>query len=128
MQFSRSTKSSLIKIRKRYFCRCNIFSLGIFSFLIITFCIGFTRTEKKYVKVTDDGICNRKMEFKAKRKLMKMNKNYKKVDEKISRVWKYKEIVTKYDLYNSAFKSLFSQITRIFSISWNLFFLANFYA
>ena len=68
------------------------------------------------------------MEFKAKRKLMKMNKNYKKVDEKISRVWKYKEIVTKYDLYNSAFKSLFSQITRIFSISWNLFFLANFYA
>ena len=65
----------------------------------------------------DDGICNRKIEFKAKRELMQMNRNYKKVDEKISRVWKYKEIVTKSDLYSSAFESLFSQITRI----WKLF-------
>ena len=67
--------------------------------------------------MTDDGICNRKIEFKAKRELMQMNRNYKKVDEKILRVWKYKGIVTKSDLYNSAFESLFSQITRI----WKLF-------
>ena len=67
--------------------------------------------------MTDDGICNRKIEFKAKRELMQMNRNYKKVDEKILRVWKYKGIVTKSDLYNSAFESLFLQITRI----WKLF-------
>ena len=39
--------------------------MGFFSFFIIEFCIGFTRTEKKYVNVTDDGICNRKTEFKV---------------------------------------------------------------
>ena len=55
-------------------------------FLIITFCIGFTRTEKKYVKVIDDDICNRKIKFKAKSKIMKRSKNYKKVDKKIWRV------------------------------------------
>ena len=55
----------------------------IFSFFIITFCIGFTRTEKKYVKVIDDDICNKKIEFKAKSEIMKMNRNYKKVDKKM---------------------------------------------
>ena len=75
--------------------------------------------EKKYVKVTDDRIYNRKIEFKAKTEVVKMNRNYKKVDEKIWRVLKCKQIVffTKSDLYNSAFESLFSQITRI----WKLF-------
>ena len=63
-------------------------------FFIITFCIGFTRTEKKYVKVIDDDICNRKIEFKAKSEIMKRNRNYKEVDKKIWRVLKCKEIVT----------------------------------
>ena len=49
--------------------------------------------EKKYVKVTGDRIYNRKIEFKAKTKLMKMNRNYKEVDEKIWRVLKGKQIV-----------------------------------
>ena len=39
--------------------------------------------EKKYVKVIDDDICNRKMEFKAKSETMKKNTNYKNVDKKI---------------------------------------------
>ena len=47
------------------------------------FCIDFTRTEKKYVKVIDDDICNRKIEFKANSEIIKMNKNYKKVHKKI---------------------------------------------
>ena len=49
--------------------------------------------EKKYVKVTGDRIYNRKIEFKARTKLMKMNRNYKEVDEKIWRVLKCKQIV-----------------------------------
>ena len=44
----------------------NISSHGFFSFFIITFCIGFMRTEKKNVKVIDDDIWNRKIEFKSK--------------------------------------------------------------
>ena len=47
--------------------------------------------EKKYVKVIDDDICNRKIEFKAKNKLMK--KICKEVDKKIWRVLKCEEIV-----------------------------------
>ena len=62
-------------------------------FIVITFCIGFPRTEKKYVKVTDNDICNRKIEFKAKSEKMKRNKNYKKVNKKVWRVLKCKEIV-----------------------------------
>ena len=41
------------------------------------------RTEKKYVKVIHDDICIRKIEFKAKSKIMKINRNDKKVDKKI---------------------------------------------
>ena len=48
--------------------------------------------EKKYVKVINDDICNRKSEFKAKSKIMKRNRNYKKIDKKIWRVLKCKEI------------------------------------
>ena len=62
-------------------------------FFIITFCIGFTRTENKYLKIIDDDICNRKMEIKAKSEIMKRSRNYKGVDEKIWRVLKCKEIV-----------------------------------
>ena len=77
------TKSSLTKIRKQYFFRCNnISSHGFFSFFIMTFCIGSSRMEKKYVKVIDDNICNRKIEFKAKGEIMKRNRNYKEVDKK----------------------------------------------
>ena len=39
-------------------------------------------------------ICNRKIEFKVKSEIMKRNRNYKKVDKKIWRVLKCKEIVT----------------------------------
>ena len=55
--------------------------------------MGFTRTDKKYVKVIHDDICNRKIEFKAKIKLTKRNRNYKNVDKKILRVLNFKEIV-----------------------------------
>ena len=51
-------------------------------FFIITFRIGFTRTEKKYVKVINDDICNREREFKAKSDMMKMNRSYKKLTRK----------------------------------------------
>ena len=54
--------------------------------MIITFCIDFTRTEQKYIKVIDGDICNRKIEFKAKSEIMKMNRDYKKFDKKIWRV------------------------------------------
>ena len=50
-----------------------------------------------YVKVTDDDICNRKTEFKAKSEIMKRNRNYKKVDKKILRILKCKEIVALHD-------------------------------
>ena len=89
-----------------------------FSFFIIIFCIGFTQTGKKYVKENDDDACHRRTEFKAKSKIMKINRDYKKIDMKIRRVLKCKEIVALRDLQNSAFESLFSQIIRI----WKLFF------
>ena len=41
------------------------------------------QTEKKYVKVIDDNICNKKTKFKAKSEIMKRNRNYKEVDKKI---------------------------------------------
>ena len=91
-QFSRITKSSQTKIRKQHFFRCNnISSIGFFSFFIIKFCIGFTRTEKKYVKVIDDDVCNRKIGFKAKSGILERHRNYKKVDKKLWRVLKCKE-------------------------------------
>ena len=72
------------KSEKCFFFRCNnVSSHGFFPFFIITFWIAFTRTEKKYVKVIDSDICNRKIEFKAKSEIMKRNRNYKKVDKKI---------------------------------------------
>ena len=53
--------------------------------------------EKKYVKVTDDDICNRKIEFKGKSEIMKRDRNYKKIDKNIWRVSKCKEIVAQRD-------------------------------
>ena len=92
------------KDQKWYFFRYNnISSHGFFSFFII-FCIGFTRTEKKYVKVIDYDICNRKIEFNAKSEMMKRNRNWKKGDKKIWRVLKCKEIVALRDfLYKAWF-------------------------
>ena len=86
-QFSTATKCSLTKSRKRYFFR------SFFSSFIITFCIGFTRRKKKYVKVIDDGICNRKIEFKAKSELMIRNRNKTKKLTRKYGVLKCKEIV-----------------------------------
>ena len=69
-----------------FFLDATIFlATNFFSFFSITFCIGFTRTEKKYVKVTDDDICNMDAEIKAKSEIMKRKRNYKKVDKKIWR-------------------------------------------
>ena len=92
--FSRKTKSSLRKIRKIYFFRSNnIYSHGFFSLFIITFCIGFARTEKKYTRATDDDNCKGKVEVKAKFEIMNMNRIYKKADKKIWTVLRCKEIV-----------------------------------
>ena len=88
----------------------------IFSFFIITFSIAFTRAEKKCLNVTDDDIWNRKTKFKAKSQIMKSNRNYKKVDTKISRVLKCKEIVWIVKSTVWILKSLFSQIIRIWKL------------
>ena len=82
------------KNQKVIFFRCNnISSRWFFSFFIIIFRNGFTQTEKKYVEVIEVDICNRKIEFKAKSEIMERNRNYIKVDQKIWRVLKSKEIV-----------------------------------
>ena len=70
------------------------------SFLIIIFYIGFLRTEKKYVNVIDNYICNRKIEFKALNEIMKKNRDCKEVDKKIWRFVKCKEIVALRDFLN----------------------------
>ena len=58
--------------------------------------------EKKYVKVIDDNICNKKIEFKTKSEIMKRNRNSKEVDKKIWRVLECKEIVARLNfLYKS---------------------------
>ena len=55
--------------------------MGFFIF-VTTFCVGFSRTEKKYVKVTDDDIYNRIRKVKAKKEIIKMNRNYYNADKK----------------------------------------------
>ena len=47
--------------------------------------------------MNDDDICNRKKEFKAKKEIMKRNRNYKKVDKTVWRFLKCKEIVAIHD-------------------------------
>ena len=51
-------------------------SLWVNFIFVTTFCIGFTRTEKKYVKVTDDDIHDRIIEDRAKTEIIKINRNY----------------------------------------------------
>ena len=51
-------------------------------FVFVSFCMGLTRTEKKYVKVIDDDIYHTIIEFKAKSEIIKMNRNYSNVDKK----------------------------------------------
>ena len=106
-----------------------------FSFFYYNIFYWFYVSEKKYVKVIDDYISNRKIAFKVKIEIMKRNRNCAKTDKKIWRVLECKEIValrdffTKSDLYNSAFESLFSQrvcLGNTFSISWNLLFSQTF--
>ena len=46
------------------------------------FCVGFSRTEKKYVKLIDDDIYNRIRKVKAKNEIIKMNRNYYNADKK----------------------------------------------
>ena len=45
----------------------------VFFVFITTFCIDFTRTEKKYVKVFDTDIYKRIKKLKAKHELIKLN-------------------------------------------------------
>ena len=95
-----------------------------FSFFYYNIFYWFYVSEKKYVKVIDDYISNRKIAFKVKIEIMKRNRNCAKTDKKIWRVLECQEIValrdffTKSDLYNSAFESLFSQIIR----NWEILF------
>ena len=90
-----TTKSSRSeRSEKRYFFRRNSVSSHGFFFVFFTlFCIGFTRIDKKYVKVTDDDAFNGQIEFKAKSEIMKSVRNYKKADKKRLRVLKCEEIV-----------------------------------
>ena len=90
-----TTKSSRSeRSEKRYFFRRNgVSSHGFFFIFFRTFCIGFTRIDKKYVKVTDDDVFNGQIEFKAKSEIMKSVRNYKKADKKRLRVLKCEEIV-----------------------------------
>ena len=55
--------------------------MGFFIF-VTTFCVGFSRTEKKYVKVIDDDIYNRIKKVKAKNEVIKMSRNYYNADKK----------------------------------------------
>ena len=94
LHFERDFPERQSNNRKRYLLDVTISLATIFfPFFIITFCIDFTRTEKKYVKVIDDDICNRKIEFKAESEIMKKKRNYNKVGKKIWGVLKCKEIV-----------------------------------
>ena len=55
-----------------------------FFFVFVTiFCIGFTLAEKLKIKVIDGDIWNRKIEFKAKNEIIKMNRNYSNVKKRI---------------------------------------------
>ena len=98
VQFSRTTKSSVTKIKKRYFLDAAIFLASDFFFFVFycniaTFFIGFTQTEENCVKLIDDDICNKKIKSKAKREIMKRSRNYKKFGKKQWRVSKCKETV-----------------------------------
>ena len=64
----------------------------------MTFFIGFTGTEKKCIKLIDDDICNRKIEFKSKSEIMKRNRNYREVDKKIRTILKCKDLTALRDL------------------------------
>ena len=57
--------------------------LWVYFIFATTFCIGFTQMKKKYVKVIDDDINDRVIEYKAKNEIIKMNRNYSNVEIKI---------------------------------------------
>ena len=59
---------------KSYLLRQNYIAVGFFV-CVITSCISFTRTEKNYVKMIEDNICNRTIDFKAKNEIINMNRN-----------------------------------------------------
>ena len=57
--------------------------LWVYFIFATTFCIGFMQMKKKYVKVIDDDIYDRVIEYKAKNEIIKMNRNYSNVEIKI---------------------------------------------
>ena len=73
-----------------------IISLLFFFSIFMTFYIGFTRAKKKNLKlISNNDIQNRIIEFKAKNKIIKMNRNHSNTDKKAQRVLKYREIEVK---------------------------------
>ena len=54
------------------------------SFLVFvtTFFSGFTRTEKKCIRLIDDDMNNRVIKFKTKNEITIINRNYSKPDKK----------------------------------------------
>ena len=69
--------------------------LWVYFIFATTFCIGFTQMKKKYVKVIDDDIYDRVIEYKAKNEIIKMNRNYSNVEIKICWVLKCKDTEAK---------------------------------
>ena len=63
-----------------------------FFVFVTTSCIGFTQTEKNYVKVIDDDICNMVIEFKAKNKIL-TDRNYSNVDKKYGELYTFMSIM-----------------------------------
>ena len=74
-------------------------SLWIFFVFVATFCTGFTRKEKQQVKVIDDDIYSRIIEFKANNEIIKMSKNYSNIDKR-TRAGKYVHEHHAYDKIN----------------------------
>ena len=80
-------------------------SLWFFFVFVTIFCIGFTLAEKLKIKVIDGDIWNRKIEFKAKNEIIKMNRNESKFER---RIWTNK-YVQEHHAFDKSFKLLYLQ-------------------
>ena len=67
-------------------------SLWVF-FVFVTTYIGFTQREKNFVKVIDDDISHRIIEFKAKNEIVKMSRNYSNIDKKYAELKTFMSIM-----------------------------------
>ena len=96
-------------------------SLWVYFIFATTFCIDFTQTEKKYVKVIGDDIYDRIIKYKAKNEIIKMSRNYSNVDKKIWRVLKCKDIEAK------EVDNFMTGIRDVRLVSWSFSFSSNFF-